>query len=226
MSKLGSALRKFLVALGIAGAASSGALAEGVKVARARGDIAHYRPRETVEVGGERVPAYRDERGDLVPGRRWVAGPSGDADAGDHLPDPRDYAVIWSGVTYNVKTTAGIDFTFSQTYNSTAAAQTNGLAWIALSNDSLTENTASTTLSNEIAANGLTRAKGTYAHSNGASTATVSLTFTCATSSQAAQKAALFSAASTGTMHHVLSFTQRTLQVGDTLAITFTITLT
>lgn len=221
MNKVGSLLRKLALALATVGAGGGVALGEGVKVARARGDVAHYEPRERLG----REPAYRDSAGNLVAGRRWVAGPSGDPAASDHLPDPRDYALVWSEVTYNVKTTAGIDFTFSQSYNSTAAAQTNGLSWIALSNDSLTETSSSTTLSNEIAANGLTRAQGTYAHTNGQSTATVAKTFTCSTSSQAAQKAALFSASSSGTMHHALSFTQRTLQVGDTLAITFTITL-
>ena len=49
-------------------------------------------------------------------------------------------------------------------------------------------------------------------------------TFT-ATGSQSAQKAALFSAASSGSMHHVLSFTQRSLVTNDQLAVTFTITL-
>ena len=124
----------------------------------------------------------------------------------------------------NVKTTVGIDFTFSQTYGQ--AAQASGLTYIALSNDTLTETTASTTLSTEIAANGLSRAVGAFAHTAGTSTCTVSKTFTCATAPQSAQKAALFSAASTGTMHHALAFTQRALQIGDTLAVTFTITLT
>lgn len=125
---------------------------------------------------------------------------------------------------WNVKTTAGIDYLFAQGYSGSATGSS-GLVYIGLSNDSLTETTASTTLSNEIAANGLSRALGTYAHTNGQSTATISKTFTCATGAQSAQKAALFSASSGGTMTHVLSFTQRSLQVGDQLAITFTITL-
>jgi hypothetical protein len=132
--------------------------------------------------------------------------------------------VLNTQTIFNVKTTAGIDFTFAQTYGT--AAQANGLNYIALSNDTVTETTASTTLSTEITANGLGRHIGTYAHTAGASTATISYTFTCSTAAQAAQKAALFSATSTGTMHHVLSFTQRSLQVGDQLAVTFTITLT
>lgn len=136
----------------------------------------------------------------------------------------RNGTVIWTGDAYNVKTTVGIDFTFSQTYGT--AAQANGLNYIALSNDSLTETSASTTLSNEISANGLGRAQGTYAHTAGTSTVTISKTFTCATGAQSAQKAALFSASSGGTMHHALAFTQRTLQIGDQLAVTFTITIT
>jgi len=137
----------------------------------------------------------------------------------------RDGQVIWEQEVRNVKTKAGIDFTFAQSYNSAGGAQSVGLSFIGLSNDAVAETVDSTTLSNEIAANGLARAAGTYAHTGGAATATISKTFTCSTAPQAAQKAALFSAASNGTMHHVLSFTQRSLQVGDQLAVTFTITL-
>lgn len=136
----------------------------------------------------------------------------------------RDGKVIGRDVVENVKTTAGIDFVFAQAY-ATSGGQSNGLCYIGLSNDALTETSASTTLSNEIAANGLSRAVATYAHTAGQSTATLTKTFTCATGAQAAQKAALFSAASNGTMTHVLAFTQRSLQVGDQLAITFTITI-
>src|SRR4051794_39061198 len=52
-------------------------------------------------------------------------------------------------VVWNVKTTAGIDFLFAQGYSTSTGA--NGLNYIALSNDSLTETSASTTLSTEIA---------------------------------------------------------------------------
>jgi hypothetical protein len=136
----------------------------------------------------------------------------------------RNGVVLGRDVVFNVKPTAGIDFLCQQGYG-TSGAQANGLCYIALSNDSLTETTASTTLSNEIAANGLSRAIGTYAHTAGQATLTISKTFTCATGAQSAQKAALFSASSGGSMAHVLSFTQRALQVGDQLAVTFTITI-
>jgi hypothetical protein len=143
----------------------------------------------------------------------------------ENTPDPDSYVMV-GGVeeTYNVITTAGRDFIHLQAYGTSGLAS-NGLNYIGLSNDSLTEDASSTTLSNEITANGLARAQGTVAHTNGQNTTTISKTFTCTTNPQAAQKAALFTQASGGTMCHVLGFTQRSLQVGDTLAITFTITL-
>lgn len=134
-----------------------------------------------------------------------------------------DGTLVSEETVYNVITTVGRDFIHTQSYGTSPAA--NGLNYIALSNDTLTENSASTTLSNEIAANGLSRAIGAVAHTPGATTTTVSKTFTCATAPQAAQKAALFTASSGGTMNHALAFTQRSLQVSDTLAITFTITI-
>lgn len=152
--------------------------------------------------------------------RDWVRDPR----TGLLVPDARSYVdVDEPELVWNVKTNAGIDFLHVQGYSASPGAS--GLRFIALSNDALTENAASTTLSNEIAANGLARAAGTVAHTNGTTTTTVSNTFTCATAAQAAQKAALFTAASAGTMNHALAFTQRSLQVGDQLAVTFTITL-
>lgn len=133
--------------------------------------------------------------------------------------DVDDPELVW-----NVITTAGRDFLHLQGYGSSGLGA-NGLNYIALSNDTLTETSASTTLSTEITANGLARAQGTVAHTTGTNTSTVDKTFTCSTSAQAAQKAALFTAISVGIMNHALSFTQRSLQVGDTLEITYTITL-
>lgn len=131
--------------------------------------------------------------------------------------------LLHSQVAHNVITTAGRDFMHQQCYKDTGLG-TVGLCYIALSNDTLTETSASTTLSTEITTNGLARAIGTYAHTNGTNTCTISKTFT-ATGTQSAQKAALFTASSAGTMNHALAFTQRNLINGDTLAITFTITL-
>lgn len=131
--------------------------------------------------------------------------------------------LLHSEVSHNVITTAGRDFLHRQGYASSGLGA-NGLNYIGLSNDTLTETSASTTLSNEITANGLGRAQGTVAHTPGTNTTTVSRTFT-ASGTQSAQKAALFTASSSGTMNHALAFTQRNLLNGDTLAVTFTITL-
>ncbi len=104
----------------------------------------------------------------------------------------------------------------------TSGLPTNGFNFIALSNDALTETATSTTLSTEIAANGLTRAQGTVTLPIGAGNqTTVDKTFT-ATGAQSAQKAALFDASSVGNMNHALAFTQRALVSTDTLQITFT----
>lgn len=131
--------------------------------------------------------------------------------------------LLWKGHAHNLITNEGRDFLHQQGYKDTGLG-TVGLCYIALSNDTVGETAASTTLSTEITTNGLGRAIGTYAHTTGTNTTTISKTFT-ASGTQSAQKAALFTAVSAGTMNHVLSFTQRNLISGDTLAITFTITL-
>lgn len=123
----------------------------------------------------------------------------------------------------NVITNAGRDFLHQQGY-ATSGLGTNGLNWIGLSDDALTETSASTTLSNEIAASGLARAQGTVAHTAGTNTTTIAKTFT-ATGTVSCRKAALFTASSGGTMNHALSFTQKNLDSGDVLSVTFTITL-
>lgn len=124
---------------------------------------------------------------------------------------------------WNLITNAGRDFIHVQGYGSSGLGA-NGLNWIATSNDPVTENAASTTLSNEIVANGFARVQGTVAHVGGTNTTTVSRLFT-ASGTQQVQKAALFTASSSGTMNRVLGFTQRSLVNGDTLSLTFTITL-
>jgi len=126
---------------------------------------------------------------------------------------------------WNLITNVGRIFLHTQGYGN-AGLVTNGLNFIALSNDPVTEIATSTVLSNEIVANGLSRASGTVVLPTGAGNqTTVDHTFTCNTALQSAQKAALFTLIAVGTMNHVLGFTQRNLVPGDTLQITYTITL-
>ena len=123
----------------------------------------------------------------------------------------------------NLITNAGRIQLHTQCYGTTSLL-TNGFYYIALSNDAVGETAASTTLSTEIAANGLSRAAGTVTLPTGSGTSTtISKTFT-ATGAQSAQKAALFTASSAGVMNHVLAFTSKTLANGESLTVTFTIT--
>lgn len=177
-------------------------VAEHVKLPRARALIQHLRPK--LDAWGVPIPIKVDESTGLP------------------VID-ENVEVVGEEVVYNVITTVGRDFLHTQGYG-TSGLGANGLNYIGLSNDTLTETSASTTLSTEIAANGLTRAQGTVTHTTGTNTTTVAKTFT-ASGAQAAQKAALFTASSSGTMNHALAFTQRSLISGDSLAVTFTITL-
>lgn len=142
----------------------------------------------------------------------------------DGSADPTSYVQVGDIETvFNVIPTVGRDYLHLQGYATTGLGA-NGFNWIALSNDTLTETTASTVLSTEIVANGLTRAQGTYAHTVGTAITTIDKTFT-ATGAQSCQKAALFTASTAGIMNHALAFTQRNLITSDTIQVTFTITL-
>lgn len=183
-------------------------LSDVIALGRAHLRVQHMRPKDFIKVGGQLVPDYR-----------WKASPVG------QIVDPDSAILLSEDEALNVITNVGRVLLHKQGYDTTGIL-TNGLNWIALSNDTLTENASSTTLSTEIAANGLSRAQGTVTIPTGAGNqTTVARTFTCSTAPQAAQKAALFTASSAGTMNHALAFTQRSLQIADTLACTFTITL-
>jgi hypothetical protein len=132
---------------------------------------------------------------------------------------------------HNLITTVGKDFISAQ-LGSTSPG-TNGANWIALTNTAITPAAGDTALSGEITTNGLSRAQGTYAHTNGQSTFTVSKTFT-ASAAQSTQAAGLFTAAVTGTpgagnddgtMMAENTFTAVSLSTNDQLTITWTITL-
>lgn len=111
-----------------------------------------------------------------------------------------------------------------QCYGTTGLG-TNGFNYIALTNDATAPAASNTTLTSEIAANGLTRAQGTVTLASGSGNqTTVDKTFT-ATGSQSCQQTALFDASSSGNMNHHATFTQRNLITNDTIQVTFTITL-
>lgn len=126
--------------------------------------------------------------------------------------------------TANLINNTGRIFVHQQAYG-TSGLGANGLNFIALSNDALTETAASTTLSNEITTNGLARAQGTVTLPTGSGNQTTIQRVFTATGAVSCQKAALFTASSAGTMNHALAFTQKNLGAGDQLTVTFTITL-
>jgi hypothetical protein len=108
----------------------------------------------------------------------------------------------------------------------TSGLLTNGFNYIGLSNDGTAPAASDTTLTGELSSDGLSRAQGTVTPPTGSGTqTTIAKTFTYTGSSQAVQKSALFTAASSGVMAHEVLFTQRTLATNDTLTLTYTITL-
>lgn len=127
-------------------------------------------------------------------------------------------------------TTAGKDWAASALFDSSgsrAAAAT----YLAVTANTTTPVAGDTTLTGEIttAGGGLIRKVGTYAHTGGASTATLTATFTANANDSLAVtlgKAAVFNAASGGTMPFVslLSPTAVVSAVGDSVTLTTTIT--
>jgi hypothetical protein len=109
------------------------------------------------------------------------------------------------------------------------ASRTNGLNYVALSNDSGAPAAGDTALATELTADGLARAQGTVTLATGSGNqTTIQKIFTYLGATQAVQKTALFDAAGppvAGVMAHEILFTQRTLFTNDTLTVTFTITL-
>lgn len=130
--------------------------------------------------------------------------------------------VFYSSTRPNLLTNAGKDVIASAVSNT--ATQAAACNYLGLTNTGITPAAGDTTLSGEIAVNGLSRAQATYAHTGGTSTYTLVKTFT-ATGAQSAQAAAVFNASSSGSMCFENTFTSVTLANGDTLTVTWTITL-
>lgn len=102
-----------------------------------------------------------------------------------------------------------------------ASGQPVGLQFMAISSDTGAPGVTDTTLAGEITGTGLARASATYAHSAGTNSSTLTYTFTNSTAGAvtAIQKAATFTASSSGTMGFENTFTSVTLQIGDQLKL-------
>ena len=137
----------------------------------------------------------------------------------------KKYLAFWK---HNLLTNGGRDQMHSQVYNETNATNTErGAGYIAVSADSGAPAAGDTTLTGEIASGGLSRADATTnTHTTGTNTTTLAKTFTASATHTAVHKSATFDAASTGNMVHEAAFSaDATLQSGDTLTVTWTLTL-
>ena len=146
-----------------------------------------------------------------------------------HIPGRPDQPIYdeWKMLLdggHNLLTNAGKDL--YHTLNFTSA--TTGANWIALTESTITPGVTDTTLTGEIATNGLERAQATTrTHSAAANTSTLSKTFTASGSFTSVLAVALFDAAVSGNMAHEANFStgSGTLVSGDQLAVTGTMTL-
>ena len=126
---------------------------------------------------------------------------------------------------HNLLTNSGRDAFHALAYTNTTAG-TRGYGYIGLTSNAGSPAATDTALTGEITTGGLGRADATTkTHSSGTNTTTIQHTFTASATHTAVVKAALFNAASAGTMAHINTFTSVTLQSSDTLQVTWTLTL-
>jgi len=140
-----------------------------------------------------------------------------------------DWKVLADAVP-NLLTNAGKDLLHNYGYIYVAGdtITTIGANFIALTEATITPGVTDTTLSSEIATNGLSRAAATTkTHTPAANTSVIAKTFTASGSFTSVLASALFTASSSGTMVHEANFAtgSGTLISGDQLAVTWTITL-
>ncbi len=127
----------------------------------------------------------------------------------------------------NLLTTSGRDFFHAQDYTNTSAGTKGGNA-IALSVDATNPAAGDTTLVGEITADGLTRVQATtISHGIGTNVTTLENTFTATAPFVNLHKSGLFNQNTIGgQMTHASEFTSDvTLAIGDTITVTWTLTL-
>lgn len=127
-------------------------------------------------------------------------------------------------IAHNLVTFAGRVQLASFGYGTVARA--NGFNYVALTNDGAAPSTVDTSLTGELAADGLGRAQGVVALPvSPANIVTITKVFTFTGAAQSVQKTALFDAAAFGVMNHEIQFTPRALVTSDTLTLVFSITV-
>jgi hypothetical protein len=139
-------------------------------------------------------------------------------------------AMLWAIVSAQLRTAAGRDFQ-SRVMGDPASTGTGSYAaanYIALTESAVAPADSDTTLAGELTDSGLARAQATYAHVAGATTYTLTKTFTSGTATpRTPAKAAVFNAGSGGSMPFETPITNPPpLQLGDSITITYTVSLT
>lgn len=143
---------------------------------------------------------------------------------------------VYGNISSNTNTVLTVDqwWTASDGTGTTPASTSGYLVlpqtifrFIGLTTDTAAAAAGDTVLASEIATSGASRALGAYAHTAGQSTYTISKTFSITGTLTAIHKAGLFTGLSSGVMgfETVLS-ADATVANGDTLAVTWTVTLT
>ena len=128
---------------------------------------------------------------------------------------------------FNLLTTSGRDFFHNQVYTNTSAGTKGGNA-IAVSANAVNPVAGDTTLVGEITTGGLTRVQaGTISHTVGTNSTTIENVFTATAIHTAVHKSGLFNQDTIGgQMTHASEFSADvTLQIGDTLTVTWSTTL-
>lgn len=127
------------------------------------------------------------------------------------------------GVTNNLRTTAGLNWQADVMGNAT---QPVSARWVGVTTNATAPAAGDTTLTGEIASGGLSRVLGTYAHTEDATSYTITANWTASATHTAVAKAGLFNASSSGTMaFETLLNATATLASGDQLQVTWTVNI-
>jgi len=125
----------------------------------------------------------------------------------------------------NLLTTNGLDEFHQTMYLDTVATQT-GFNFIALTSDTGTPVIGDTVLTGEITTGGLIRILATTrTHTDDTNQSTIEHTFTATAIHTDVQKSGLFDLVTAGILSHINTFLVTTLQINDTLKITWTLTM-
>jgi hypothetical protein len=198
---------------------------------------------EAVTVGPESAPATRPTNMGSGGSSGGLTGPTGPGEPQHHSGDwgrytgpidvdGHEHFRRWTdhdGIRF-LRTAAGRDFQ-SRVMGDTASTGTGSYAaanYIALTESSTAPADSDTALSGELVDSGLARAQATYAHVAGANTYTLTKTFTSGTATaRTPAKIGVLNASSGGTLVFTTLITNPPpLQLGDSITITETVTIT